>query len=415
MQFDTPLRDRHLSWADDEGRRIATQVAAGHRPGAASADSAAEFGVEYLPYGPSDEEGTPSCEIVSAFGPVEPEYAAIRRGVGLLDAPHRTTIRLSGSDRLSFLESMITQKVGDLAPGRVRRSFWLNRKGRIVSDLVVANFADHCLLEIDVHKAEETVTTLDNYLFAEDAEFHWDPAESSQLRLHGTAACASLDEVLEEGTAPGPDGAGEGMIDQCRVSMIRVDETGEPGVAIVVRTDEAGRVWDRLLDWEGTGSQRIRPIGWSAFNTARIEAGTPLFNIDFGSDAIPHETGVLDDRVSFNKGCYLGQELVARLQSLGHPKQMLVGLDLDGDLLPVAGSQIFERTTMSDGSSGLGRQVGWVTSSTIAPMLGARPVAMAMVRYEPAQPGTSLFLTAEGEELDAVVREHLAFLPGGSS
>ena len=415
MQFDTPLRDRHQNWVTDEGRRIASRIASTQRPGAASADSGASFEIEYIPYGPADETGSPSCEIVSAYGPVEPEYAAIRRGVGLMDSPHRTTIELRGGDRLAFLDSMITQKVGDLAPGSVRRSFWLNRKGRIVSDLVVANLEDRCLLEVDVHKAEETIKTLDNYLFAEDAEFHWDPTEHRQLRLHGSAACAALDDLLDEGSAPGPDAVTEGTMGSCRVVLVRIDETGEPGIAVIVRTDEVAQVWDRLLAWEGSGEQRVRPVGWSAFNTARIEAGTPLFNVDFGSDALPQESGVLEDRVCFNKGCYLGQEIVARLQSLGHAKQLLVGLDLDGELLPVAGSQIFESAAMADGSTGLGPQVGWVTSSTIAPMLGARPVALAMIRYEQAAAGTSLHLTAEGERIDAVVREQLSFLPGAGS
>jgi folate-binding protein YgfZ len=414
MQFDTPLRDRHQAWITQEASRIESRMAGAERPGAPSA-SRGDADVDYLAYGPAGEDGELLCEIVSSFGPVEPEYAAIRRGIGLLDAPHRTVIEVRGSERLAFLDSMITQKVRDLAPGAVTRSFWLQRTGRIVSDMVVANLEDRCLLEVDIHVAAETVGTLDNYLFAEDATIEWDPERTAQLRLHGSATLAALGEILDAGTVPLTDAVTEGSIADCAVTMIRTDETGEPGVALVLRRDDAVPVWDALLAWTDASGQRVRPIGWSAFNTARIEAGTPLFNVDFGSDALPQESGVLEDRVNFSKGCYLGQEIVARLQSLGHAKQLLVGLKLDSELLPVAGSQIFASAEMADGSVGLGPQVGWVTSSTIAPMLGAEPIALAMVRYEQASADSRLHLTAEGEQIDATVRERLSFLPGAQS
>ena len=119
--------------------------------------------------------------------------------------------------------------------------------------------------------------------------------------------------------------------------------------------------------------------------------------------------------MSFSKGCHLGQEIVARIHSLGNPKQRIISLDLDTDLLPVAGSQVYERMEMPDGSSALGPQVGVITSSTVAPMLGARPVAFAMVRFDHSSEGTRLLLTAEGEEIEATVRDRLGYLPGATS
>jgi folate-binding protein YgfZ len=415
MQHDSPLRNRHQAWLNAETDRIEAQVNSADRPGAATADRQGGLVLEYLPYGPGDESGAPSCEIVSSFGTVESEYASIRRGVGLLDAPHRTIIELRGSERLSFLDSMITQAVSTLAPGSIRRSFWLNRKGRIVSDLVVANLEDRCLLEVDVHAAAQTLETLDNYLFTEDATIEWAPDATAQLRLHGSAVLAALSAVLDSGVTPGSDAITEGTLAGCPVTLLRCDETGEPGVSVIVSRDDAEAVWDALLAWSGTSGTRLRPIGWSAFNTARIEAGVPLFNVDFGSDALPQETGVIEDRVSFNKGCYLGQEIVARIHSLGNPKQRLVALDLETEGLPVAGSQIFTRVETQDGSIGFGPQVGWVTSSTLSPMLGARPIALAMVRFEQSQPDTRVLLTAEGEPFDATVRDQLSFLPGAES
>ena len=98
-----------------------------------------------------------------------------------------------------------------------------------------------------------------------------------------------------------------------------------------------------------------------AFNVARIEAGSPLFLVDFGRQALPHETGLLARRVNFKKGCYLGQEVVARMESLGKPKQRLVALRMQQDRLPVSGAEVHEAR---DG----GEAVGRVTSSAPAPM-----------------------------------------------
>ena len=187
------------------------------------------------------------------------------------------------------------------------------------------------------------------------------------------------------------------------VVAARRDQTGDAGVELFVPRESADTVWASLL-----AAPDVRPAGWFAYNTARIEAGTPLFNIDFGPTNLPHETGVLRDRVSFIKGCYLGQEIVARMESLGRPKQCLVGLRPAEDLLPVAGGQVF---APEDG--GMGEQVGWITSSTVSPMLGAVPIAFGLVKSARAEPGTELVVNAEGAQTKATVCS-LAFWSKGS-
>jgi aminomethyltransferase len=151
--------------------------------------------------------------------------------------------------------------------------------------------------------------------------------------------------------------------------------------------------------WLSLTTFGARPAGWFATNTARLEAGTPYFRIDFGPTNLPHESGVLDSRVSFTKGCYPGQEVVARLQHLGKPKQKLVGLRIEGDLLPVSEAQVF---AFVDGGS-IGEQVGVVTSSGLAPMLGAASVAFAMIAVSSYADGTRVLVNAEGEQVAARV------------
>lgn len=402
MLHDSPLRDRHARVAALDAARVPI-VAAEERPGAAVGHRRA-VEIEYLPYATS-ELGT-ICELVAAFGPVEPEYAAIRRGAALFDAPQRGTVVVTGADRREFLQRMLTQDLRGLTAGKATRSFWLNRKGRIDADLTVAELGERMILVVDAGRAAQTVSSLGEFLFSEDvsivdaaSDWHW-------IELHGPAAGRAL-ALAGAGAIPARGECAVARLGNAESTLVRDDLLGEHGWLVGMRREDAPAVWDALVSatdplapQDPNAPRRgVRPIGWHAYNIARVEAGTPLFLIDFGPSNLPHETGVLGSRVSFTKGCYLGQEVVARLESLGKPKQVLVGLRPGRDLLPVAEAQVFER--LADGT--MGNVIGAVTSSTLAPMLGARPIAMAMVRHAFAAIGTTVLVNAEGEQCDAVV------------
>ena len=114
MRYDSPLRKQHQAWAEAQTAHFEQRVADAERPGAATAARQGAFEALYVPYGPGGEDQTIECEIIESFGPLEPEYAAIRRSAGLLDAPHRAMIELRGADRLDFLDRMVTQAVSSL-------------------------------------------------------------------------------------------------------------------------------------------------------------------------------------------------------------------------------------------------------------------------------------------------------------
>lgn len=401
MLHDTPLRKRIELYAADEAERATDAATAEARPGAATGRRASGGAAEFITYGPPDDAGLVTCEIVATLGSVEAEYAALRRGAGVFDAPHRGTLRLRGSERLDFLDRMVTQKIRDMTAGQSRAAFWLNRKGRIEADLLVADLGDETLVDVDVHQAASTATALDAYLFTEDVELTDVTSGTHRIAIHGPRAAEALASAGFDATAMEPGTAQRGTIAGTEVAVVRRDDAGAPGFELFLPKDAAVGVWDALLradDVLAEGRRRIRPVGWYAYNIARIEAGTPLFNVDFGTTNLPHETGVVRDRVSFAKGCYLGQEVVARLENLGKPKQVLVGLRVEQDLLPVAGGQVFEQSGDS-----FGDQVGVVTSSAISPLLGARPVAFAMIRSTHADPGTTLVVNAEGGQAEAAV------------
>lgn len=391
----SPLRERIAAFVDAESSRRREAVAEARGREAAMLAGAAI--ADYLPYGPSGSAAI-ECEILASAGPVELEYAALRGGAGVFDANHQGTLIVRGGDRRDFLNRMVTADLKEFPTGRCAEAFWLNRKGRIDADLLLAELGDRVLATVDIHGAATTVESLGRFVVSEDVEI----SDASDSWHHLWLLGPKAGEVLAAVTGERSPEVGEAMprtIGGVECIAIGVDWIGPVGFVVVAPRGEVGEVWDALLRTDlGASRQRVRPIGWLAFNVARVEAGTPLFNVDFGSDALPHESGVLHRRVSFRKGCYLGQEVVARMESLGQPKQRLVGLRVHGDLLPVAGGQVF---AIEDGS--MGACVGSVTSSTPSPLLGAAPIAFAMVRSAHAATGTELLVNAEGEQSRAEV------------
>jgi folate-binding protein YgfZ len=380
--------------------------------------------VEWMPYGGagSAEAATEPPEIVAGYGLLELEYAAFRRGAAVVERSCRGTVAVRGGDRIEFLNRMVTQELKGMAAGDVRAGFWLNRKGRIEADLVFAEVPAavdddaFMLIDLDVHDAARTVTSLTAFLFNEDVHLADQTAAWGRLAVHGPEGAMLLSN------AGADDASLEALNADLRcvrtqlagvpAVLVRRDQCGSPGVEVFVPASGLARVWDALVsqhDATAGGRRRARPAGWHAYNIARIEAGTPLHHVDFGTESLPHESGVIGERVSFRKGCYLGQEVVARMESLGKPKQRLVGLRIAEDALPVAGSPVFELG--ADGAPG--NPVGSITSSTLSPMLGASSVAFAMVRTAHAEPGTVLGVPAEGVRATATVQPRLRFLAEG--
>ncbi len=445
MLHDTPLRTRHLEWLEQLGRGSAEPD--GSRPGAAvGRRESAE--VDWLPYGGPDAEGRAFCEIPATFGgEVEAEYAAIRRGAALMDMPHRATLVVRGEDRLDLLDRLLTQKIRDLRIGEVRAGFLLTRKGRVVADLLLAQLSDKVLIDVDITRAAEVASQIDAMIFGEDASVVDATAGFHRISVHGRRAA----DVLSALTHPvdvtlEPGRSGRLMLEGVEVVVLRHDVTGEPGHEWIVPGEVAGAIWDRMLAVDASlgGRRLVRPAGWYAFNIARIEAGTPIFNVDFGGESLPHETGLLERRVSFTKGCYPGQEVVARMEHLGRPKQVLRGLEIEGEEVPVAGVQVFEAVDgggtggVTGGDAGgdaggeaagevagevkagppssadvtLGDVVGTITSSSPSPMRGLEPVALAVIKSRHAEPGTRLMVVVDGEPRAAVVRETVFFSGG---
>ncbi|MBI1303355.1 MAG: hypothetical protein GC172_06160 [Phycisphaera sp.] len=394
MRFDTPLRDSHRAFAAQDAARRAERA----REARGAVATRREVEIEYLPFGPADESGAPTCEVVAAYAEVELEYAAIRSGCALIDSCERGTVVVRGKDRADFVNRLVTQEIKKLGEGGVVRAFLTNRKGRIDADLLVGSLPEALVIDTLVHDADAVREALEKMVFSEDVVVEARTASHARVAIAGPRAAAAL-KALGLGAAREGVDAWEVPFGSAHATIMRLDDFGTDGYALSVARADAPALWLSLTTFGA------RPAGWFATNTARLEAGTPYFRIDFGPTNLPHESGVLASRVSFTKGCYPGQEVVARLEHLGKPKRKLVGLRIQGDLLPVADAQVF---AFVEGGS-IGEQVGVVTSSGLAPMLGAVPVAFAMVDSSAYADGARVLVNAEGAQAEALVGP-LAFL-----
>ncbi len=422
MASPSPLLEFHR-------RAAATLLAYGPQSQSADAGGAADAAV-------------PVIDLVATYGSLELEYAAVRKHCALLDMPCRGLVEVTGPDRLDFLNRMVTQELRpgkkDLPTWSMARSFWLSRKGRIDADLRVCVLPDRVLLDVDALAAARTAATLGSFVIMEDCAVRDVSASHHCLALHGPSAPALLAKAFtprkdapNAESLPAGGGVTAGTIAGVEAIVLRDDEAGVPGYQILVPTQhtlEAARALITLghdashepardgfelpvlsPDAPRSASQfRLSPIGWLAFNIARIEAGTPLFHIDFGTENLPAETGLMDSRVSFTKGCYLGQEVVARMHARHQSKQHLVAVKFEsvgaGDdrpypALPEQGAALLAGDV----------PVGRVTSSTLSPLLAMSPIAMAQLRSTHSAAGTVLTTLVGGTAIKCVVQAGLAF------
>jgi folate-binding protein YgfZ len=332
-----------------------------------------------------------AAELPTDFGAPQLEYAAIRKAAGLMDGAHRGLVAVTGNDRIDYLQRMVSRDCAALPPGRADRMALLSEKGRIIADMVIMQSDDHVLIELDLNNVPVLISELERFIFTEDVTVVDRSSAYHRLSLHGPKAMAMLnaaDVPVNEDFEPFSHRALN--IAGAQARALRFDETGEAGVHLWLPIDHAVAAWDHLIV-KGT-ALGMKPLGWSAFNVARVEAGRVMFNIDFGPTNLPHETGIVDELVSFTKGCYRGQEIVARMQSLGHPARCLVGFVVqDSEKLPVAGSPLL------DPDDPAGDPVGAITSSANSPRRSGRPVGIGMVKWDMRQPDTTLRAPAEGE------------------
>jgi folate-binding protein YgfZ len=338
-------------------------------------------------------------EIVTTYGEPQAEYAAIRKACALIDLPQRGILELTGKDRHAFLNNLLTNETWNkdrkagLQHGEGVYAFLLNLKGRIITDMNVLELGDRTLLEMDGRMIEPVRQTFDKYLFAEQVKLAARTGELHEIALHGPRARDILNQLAKAPIDELPP-LGSRSIQLFNVDMViwRDDPAGVPGYHLIMPRTEARNLWMNMLarfaDPDEPGKRLLRPAGWAAFNATRIEAGRPIFGIDFDDSVLPAESGLLDRAVSFTKGCYLGQEVVARMHARGQIARRLAGIRMEDDALPLAGAQIVDEQ---------GNQIGAITSSTISPVMSNAAICLGYLKKPFFTTGTTITIPAEGQ------------------
>jgi len=294
-------------------------------------------------------------------------YRALREGAAVFDLSSRGKIQVRGEDRVRLLHAITTNHVEQLGPGQGCYAFFLNPQGRILADVNLFRLPDHLLLDTEPETREKILRHIDKYVIADDVTLEDVTSRIATIAVEGPKAEALLRKL--GGTVPAePYHTREW--NACRIA--RLSATGAAGYWIFA---PAGEKADLLARLAAAGAVTASP---EAIRILRLENGRPRYGEDFSEDYIPHETQLLG-AVHFDKGCYIGQEIVERVRSRGHVNRLLVQLRLDAAEAPAAGTPL-----EADGS-----EVGKITSAARSPALG-RVAALGYVRTRWAREGAKL-------------------------
>jgi glycine cleavage system T protein len=318
-------------------------------------------------------------EVPLRFSDPVAEHRAVRIGAGLTDQSYRGILELSGKDSLRFLNGMVTNDVRSLTPGSGLYAAMLTSHGKLVADMRVYALADAYWLDLHAELLPKVRQMLERHLIADRVEIRDRSQEFVFLALQGPASGEVLSRLgVEAAKRLHEHQHLEDGIDGTPVTVIRVSETGEEGFIVLVPGEAAAATWAVLL--LAGRSDQLRPVGMEALNILRTEAGVPWYGLDMDETNLLQETG-LERAASFSKGCYIGQETVVRIAHRGHVNWHLVGLSIEGSVVPEIGTKLIRDQ----------REVGRITTAVRSPTVG-RPIALGYVRREWKEPGTNLEL-----------------------
>ena len=252
------------------------------------------------------------------------EYRALVRSCGVVDLTHWRILRVQGKDRASFLNAMLTNDVASLETHQGSHSTMTTVKGKIVSELFVFARAREHTVVVSQGDFEETVSVLRKHIFHEDVTVDDVSHEYGILGVEGPKAKETIHRLLGTGRLPtSPLDGVEREFENFSIVVVRNTVSGEPGYHVMVPAGEVLRIRNYLIQ-AARGSDGL-PIGRIAWNIRRVESGLPWYGIDFSGDNFPQEAR-LGHTVNYTKGCFLGQETLARLEHQGHVNRVLVGL-----------------------------------------------------------------------------------------
>jgi tRNA-modifying protein YgfZ len=298
---------------------------------------------------------------------LDAQYRQLREECGLLDRSARGKLIVSGGEAADYLQGQLTNDVEALAPGEGQYAALLNRKGHLQADMRVLRLSsEEIWIDTEPEAKAPALRHLEMYKIGREVAIADVGAERAILSLIGPRS------VEIAGTAALPEYASEATtLHGCGCLAVGTAN----GIDLIVKSAETERLREALIT---AGAVAVGP---EAEEIVRIEAGTPRFGAEMGTETMPAEAGIVERAVSFTKGCYIGQEPVARLHYKGRPNRHLRGLQLSAPAAPGSSLRLGEK------------EVGKIGSSAVSPARG--PIALAIVRRE-AEPEVELVVGEDG-------------------
>lgn len=310
--------------------------------------------------------------LVAHYGRPDRAHAAVRNGAGLIEHAY-DVIRISGADRIDFVDNAISNRVRE-EDGHCVYALMLTPQGRIRTDMTVFTTADALLLLLPPGQGGPLAEDWREKTFIQDVDIDVVSDEFAIFGVHGPQATESVASVFSVGTPEPPNTFVRGSIGDAGVTVVRTDgPTGEDGFLVVCGAEDGKRVFDAL---EHRG-MNAAPFGYRTWESLTLEAGTPLFETEL-EGRLPNDVG-LENAIDYEKGCFVGQEVVSRIHNRGQPSKRLVGLRLEVSDEP----DTDEQETVEPGTAVLadGTVVGELTRSTHSPTL-EKPIALAFLEYD---------------------------------
>jgi folate-binding protein YgfZ len=325
------------------------------------------------------------------------EYSAVRDGgAGMIDLSSRGRLLVSGSEAVMFLNGLITNDMKTLAVNSWMPAVFPNVQGRLIAAVRIIHRQDGFLIDTESVSLETVAKLLERFTLAGDFRVTDLTSETVMLSIQGQNAAQVIRQAFGKtaATVARAQVITSQLAHDGEATIMRATHTGEDGFDLFVSASQVEILRESLT---GAGGQ---PIGSDTAETLRLEAGIPRFGIDMDETKVVTETN-LDDAVSFTKGCYIGQEIIARIKYRGHVAKKLTGVVLELDATLEGGAKIL---SVDD------KEIGSVTASTVSPRL-ERTIALAYVKYDYLEPGTKVKIISSDREYPGAVAE-LPFVRG---
>jgi len=331
----------------------------------------------------------PACEgeyrgaiTAARFSDPQAEFASLLNDCGIYDLGFRARLSLTGGDRVRWMNGMVTNNVRDLGAGHGVYAFLLNPQGRILGDMVVYNQGEALMVETDHSQVDKLIATFDHYIIMDDVEVANASENWTAVGLAGPKSRAILNragievpELAALQTFTAKCNCDCGCV-ECTV--IRGDDAKHESYEIWLAPKDVYKTWQALM------AAGAKPVGSEALEMQRIVSGIPLYGVDIRERDLPQETEQMR-ALNFNKGCYVGQEIVERIRSRGNVHRKFTGFVVEGTVTIAAGDKIVSGE----------KEVGEITSAAVLKKSsGERTVALGYIRREVGLPGREITIGA---------------------